>query len=223
MDLDSLEKKIGVNFKNKLLLAQALVHRSYLNESKEFSESNERLEFLGDAVLSILTSEYLYKKFPKHPEGQLTNTRSVLVRGKTLAEVARSLSLGDFLLMSRGERESGGSQNSALLADATEALIGALYLDQGLETVREFLEKFLYSKDYEAIDFKSVAQELSQAKLKLSPKYKVIKAVGPDHNKIFTIGIYFGEDLAGTGEGKSKQEAEQAAAKVALEKLTKTM
>ena len=139
MDIKLLEDKIGLKFKNSELLTQALVHRSYLNENKDFFESNERLEFLGDAVLSILTSEYLYKKFPKYPEGQLTNTRSVLVRGKTLAEVAKSLHLGEFLLMSRGERDSGGAKNSAILADATEALIGAIYLDQGLEATRKFL------------------------------------------------------------------------------------
>ena len=223
MDIKLLEDKIGLKFKNSELLTQALVHRSYLNENKDFFESNERLEFLGDAVLSILTSEYLYKKFPKYPEGQLTNTRSVLVRGKTLAEVAKSLHLGEFLLMSRGERDSGGAKNSALLADATEALIGAIYLDQGLEATRKFLEEYLFAKDFEAIDFKSVAQEVAQAKLKLSPKYKVIKSVGPDHDKTFTVGLFLNEELTGVGEGKSKQEAEQAAAKVALEKLTKTM
>jgi ribonuclease-3 len=215
----TLEDIIGIKFNNSALLQQALVHRSYLNESKEFKESNERLEFLGDAVLSILTSEYLYRKFPASPEGRLTSARSVLVRGKTLAAVAREICLGKFLLMSRGERESGGENNPAILADAMEALIGAVYLDQGLETARHFLQRFLYERNFEAPDYKSAVQEKAQAKLKVSPKYKVIKSSGPDHDKTFTVGIYLKEELFGEGEGKSKQEAEQAAAKIALEKL----
>lgn len=210
---------LGIKFNDPALLKTALTHRSYLNENKNIKQSNERLEFLGDSVLSILTSEYLYKKFPDLAEGGLTNTRSVLVRGKTLAIVARELNLGGFLLMSKGERDSGGAGNDALLADATEAVIGAIYLDQGLEVVREFLHKYLYSKSFEAVDYKSVVQETAQAKLRLSPKYKVLEAVGPDHDKKFVIGIYFGAELMGRGEGKNKQEAEQTAAKVALEKI----
>ena len=210
---------LGIQFNDPSLLKTALTHRSYLNENKNIKQSNERLEFLGDSVLSILTSEYLYKKFPDYPEGKLTNTRSVLVRGKTLALVARELNLGEFLLMSKGEKDSGGAQNDALLADATEAVIGAIFLDQGLDIVREFLQKYLYSKSFEAIDYKSIVQETAQSKFKVSPKYKVLEAVGPDHDKKFVIGIYFGAELMGKGEGKNKQEAEQVAAKVALEKL----
>ncbi|MEK7127269.1 MAG: ribonuclease III [Patescibacteria group bacterium] len=210
---------LGIQFNDPSLLKTALTHRSYLNENKNIKQSNERLEFLGDSVLSILTSEYLYKKFPDYPEGKLTNTRSVLVRGKTLALVARELNLGEFLLMSKGEKDSGGAQNDALLADATEAVIGAIFLDQGLDIVREFLQKYLYSKSFEAIDYKSIVQETAQSKFKVSPKYKVLEAVGPDHDKKFVIGIYFGAELMGKGEGKNKQEAEQGAAKVALEKI----
>ena len=211
---------LGIQFNDPSLLKTALTHRSYLNENKNIKQSNERLEFLGDSVLSILTSEYLYKKFPDYPEGKLTNTRSVLVRGKTLALVARELNLGEFLLMSKGEKDSGGAQNDALLADATEAVIGAIFLDQGLDIVREFLQKYLYSKSFEAIDYKSIVQETAQSKFKVSPKYKVLEAVGPDHDKKFVIGIYFGAELMGRGDGKNKQEAEQAAAKVALEKFS---
>lgn len=210
---------LGIQFNDPALLKTALTHRSYLNENKNIKQSNERLEFLGDSVLSILTSEYLYKKFPDYAEGKLTNTRSVLVRGKTLALVAKELNLGESLLMSKGERDSGGARNDALLADATEAVIGAIFLDQGLDIVREFLQKYLYSKSFEAIDYKSIVQETAQSKFKVSPKYKVLEAMGPDHDKKFIIGIYFGTELMGKGEGKNKQEAEQAAAKVALEKL----
>lgn len=211
---------LGIKFNDEALLKTALTHRSYLNENKDVLESNERLEFLGDSVLSILTSEYLFKKFPDYPEGKLTNTRSVLVRGKTLAIVARELNLGDHLLMSKGEKDSGGAQNDTLLADATEALIGALYLDQGLEAVRNFLEKYLYSKSFEAIDYKSLVQEKAQSRLKMSPKYKVLQSIGPDHDKKFTVGIIIGSKEYGQGDGKSKQEAEQEAAKAALEILT---
>jgi ribonuclease-3 len=215
----TLEDVIGIKFNNPALLQQAMVHRSYLNESKEFPESNERLEFLGDSVLSILTTEFLYKKFPKLTEGQLTNARSVLVRGKTLAAVARDLGLGKYLLMSRGERDTGGENNSAILADAVEALIGATYLDQGLDVARSFLQKFLYNRNFEAPDYKSEAQKQAQAKLKTSPKYKVISSFGPDHDKTFVVDIYLKDEIYGQGKGKSKQEAEQAAAKIALEKL----
>ncbi|MDO8515409.1 MAG: ribonuclease III [bacterium] len=221
--MDKILNIIDIKFNDESLLKTALTHRSYLNENKGVRESNERLEFLGDSVLSILTSEYLYKKFPEYPEGKLTNTRSVLVRGKTLALVAKELNLGEYLLMSKGEKDSGGAQNDTLLADATEALIGAIYLDQGLEVVREFLEKYLYSGNFEAVDYKSIVQETAQSKFRVSPKYKVIEAVGPDHDKKFVIGIYFGAELMGQGEGKNKQEAEQAAAKVALDKITKTL
>lgn len=210
---------LGIKFNDESLLKTALTHRSYLNENKGVRESNERLEFLGDSVLSILTSEYLYKKFPDLAEGGLTNTRSVLVRGKTLALVARELNLGEFLLMSKGERDSGGARNDALLADATEAVIGAIFLDQGLNAVREFLQKYLFSKSFEAVDYKSLVQEMAQSKLRLSPKYKVLQSIGPDHDKKFTVGIIIGSKEYGQGEGKSKQEGEQAAAKAALEKL----
>lgn len=225
-DTKSLESSIGIKFNNIHLLHQALIHRSFLNESKEFSESNERLEFLGDSVLSLITSRYLYERFPKYSEGELTNLRSILVRSKTLSEIGEELNLGQFLQMSRGERESGGSKNSALLANTVEAIIGSIYLDSNLDKVTEFLQHFLFPKveevltTHEVYDFKSTVQERLQEKYKASPVYKVLATIGPDHDKTFTVGLYLGQKLLGKGLGKSKQAAEQEAAKDTLEKIS---
>lgn len=223
-NLNDLEKKLGTNFLNKDLLQHALVHRSSLNENRDIKSSNERLEFLGDSVLSVLVSTELYQRFPSYPEGKLTTFRSLLVKTKTLAQLAKQIGLGQFLLMSHGEETSGGRENSSLLADTFEAVIGSLYLDQGLEEVKKFLERFLFplivqvEHKEDLLDYKSVLQEKIQEKKKVSPAYKVISQSGPDHDKTFVIGVYANNSLLASGQGKNKQEGQQQAAKLALEK-----
>jgi len=228
MTYTSLQKTLGITFKDVQLLKRAFVHRSHLNESKDFTVSNERLEFLGDAILSFLTSHYLFLKYPDLPEGTLTNIRSALVKTRSLSTIAEKLSLGDLLMLSRGEEESGGRSNTSLLADAFEALLGAVLLDQGLDAVRHVLELFLFPQAEEIvkqksyIDFKSLFQEIVQQDTRVSPVYRVVKSEGPDHAKTFWIEALIGDTPMGTGVGKSKQEAEQEAARDALEKLRKT-
>lgn len=225
MTFADLEQKIGITFVDSKLLRHAFVHRSYLNESKEAKSSNERLEFLGDAVLSFLTSRFLYTTYAEYPEGTLTNIRSSLVKTKSLAEVGKTLGLGELLFLSKGEEDSGGRHNQSLLADCFEALLGAIYLDQGTDMANKFLEKFLFpnasqivnNKSY--LDYKSLLQEIIQQKTRISPTYRVQKTEGPDHAKTFWIEVLEGEKSLGSGVGKSKQEAEQAAAENALEKL----
>lgn len=212
------------DFKNKKLLEQAFTHRSYLNEAKEKVESNERLEFLGDSILSFVISRQLYTKFPEFDEGILTNIRSLLVNTKILAEIAKSLGFGDLLLLSKGEEEARGRENQSLLADSFESYIGALFLDQGLGVVSDFILANLLPKMDEIVkgkqfkDPKSLFQEQTQFRHHTSPIYKVIAENGPSHAKIFTVGVYVKTNLLGQGSGKSKQEAEEAAAKQALEK-----
>lgn len=227
MTLDHLQQTIGVVFKDTELLTLAFVHRSYLNEAKQMKSSNERLEFLGDAVLSFLTSRFLYEQFPQYPEGILTNIRSSLVKTTTLSDIAKSLHLGELLFLSRGEEASGGRTNQSLLADVFEALLGAMLLDQGIEVCKKYLEKYLFplaadivtKKSY--IDFKSYLQELIQQDSRMSPVYTVTRSEGPDHARIFWVEARTGEKILGAGSGKSKQEAEQAAALSALEKMGK--
>ncbi len=227
MTFDELQTKTGILFTNKTLLHHAFYHRSYLNEARHIKESNERLEFLGDAILSFLTSEYLYTQYPEFPEGILTNIRSGLVKTKSLADVSISLQLGELLFLSRGEEESGGRTNPSLLADCFEAYLGAIYLDQGIDSARKLLSEYVFplaqkivdTKSY--IDFKSLFQEIIQQESRISPTYKVVKAEGPDHAKTFSIVVLVGETIMGEGTGKSKQEGEQAAAANALEKLGK--
>lgn len=218
-----LKKKLKVPFKNEKLLIQAFVHRSYLNEHPdEGLVSNERLEFLGDAILEFLTSEFLYQKFPHFSEGELTNLRSKLVCERSLSKIAKRLGFGKSLLLSRGEEESGGRENPSLLANTFEAVLGAIYFDQDLERVKKFLDIHLFPiikevKKYQ--DYKSDFQEMAQEKFKITPTYRVLKETGPDHARIFTIGIYLEKKLWGRGVGKSKQEAEQEAAKKAFKKI----
>jgi ribonuclease III len=225
MNFEELQEKIGVKFKNQSLLKMAFIHRSYLNEDKSTKTSNERLEFLGDAVLSFLTSHYLYEKFPQFPEGTLTNIRSGLVKTKTLASVAAKIGLGELLLLSKGEEDSGGRKNTSLLADSFEALLGAMFLDLGIETCRNYLSTYLFPYAQELvdnkayIDYKSHLQELVQEHTKESPVYRVVKSEGPDHDKTFWMEVISEKQILGQGKGKSKQEAEQAAALDALEKL----
>ncbi len=210
---------------NQALFEQAFTHRSYLNESKTKIESNERLEFLGDSILSLVVSEYLYIHYPQYDEGVLTNLRSQLVNTKSLGETARELGFGANMRLSRGEIESQGRENQSLLADSYEAFLGALFIEQGIEPVKQFLidslipkaEKFIQSDTLK--DPKSLLQEHVQAKKHASPQYKVIQEDGPAHAKIFTIGVFINNTLYGEGKGKSKQDAEEGAAEQALEKL----
>lgn len=211
------------SFINQDLLTTALTHRSALNEHiSDSTESNERLEFLGDAVLELITTQFLFHTCPDDPEGVLTAYRSALVKTTTLAEVAAELGLGEQLYMSRGEEATGGRQNQGLLADTFEAVIGALFLDQGLEVVRRFLDDHLFPK-FPTIrqqklyrDAKSHLQELVQAQGHGTPDYQVIKEEGPDHDKQFTVEVKVSNKVVGSGVGKSKQLAQQAAAEEAL-------
>lgn len=210
-------------FKNAQLLTTALTHRSALNEFPDLSpESNERLEFLGDAVLELVTTEFLFDTFPQEPEGVLTAYRSALVKTTTLAVVAETLELGQKLYMSKGEEATGGRSNPALLANTMEAVIGALYIDQGYETVKTFVKTTLLWKMEEIVskklykDPKSLLQEVVQSKGLPTPTYEVLGEEGPDHSKEFTIGVYIRGKLSGKGSGKSKQLAQQAAATEAL-------
>lgn len=213
-------------FKDQNLLITALTHRSALNEKLSPSlESNERLEFLGDAVLELATTEFLFEKHPQDPEGVLTAYRSALVKTETLAEVASDLSLGEKLYLSRGEEATGGRTNISLLADTTEAVIGALYLDQGYQGVKKFLQKHLFIKFTDIKkkklykDAKSLLQEVVQARGQNAPAYQVLKEEGPDHDKKFTIEVRVSEKAIATGVGKSKQTAQQRAARKALDKI----
>lgn len=212
------------DFKDKKLLKQALIHRSYLNESSE-TTSNERLEFLGDSIISFVVSKSLFKKYENYDEGKLTNLRALLVNTKNLASVAKELRLGEKLMLSRGEEEGGGRENSSLLADVFEALVGALFLDQGIKSVEEFLDLILLPKASEFInkgllkDPKSLLQENIQAQKKGNIKYEVLSEEGPAHAKQFTVGVFVAEKLLGTGTGKSKQDASENAAISALEKI----
>lgn len=225
MDISALEKKLGAKFKNEDLLTEALTHRSYLNEFPKWRlPHNERLEYLGDAVLELLVSEELYAKFPKQAEGQLTVLRAALVNFQILAKVAERIGLQDFILMSRGERKDTGRAREVILANAIEAIIGAMYLDLDIEKVRIFVKKYVMDNLAEVLktksyrDAKSELQEVVQDKLKLTPTYNVIQESGPAHKRIFTMGVYFAEKLIAQGEGLSKQEAELEAAKSALKK-----
>ncbi|MBI2074548.1 MAG: ribonuclease III [Candidatus Levybacteria bacterium] len=213
--------------KNKKLFDQAFTHRSYLNEAKERLESNERLEFLGDSIISFVVSKYLYTKYPSFAEGTLTNLRSLLVNTKSLAESADMLGFGNMLKLSKGEEESKGRQNQSLLADSFESFTGALYLDQGINIVSKFLSEILLNKTEVFVqkkafkDPKSLLQEYVQAQKQNSPVYKVLKEEGPPHAREFTVGVYINDTLHGEGKGKSKQQAEESAAEHALEKISK--
>lgn len=227
MNFDDLQEKIGIQFEDAQHLKQAFVHRSHLNESKNFSYSNERLEFLGDSVLSLLTSQYLYETYPDFPEGILTNIRSSLVKTKSLSDIARSLGLGELIFVSHGEEESGGRENTSLLADTFEALLGAIYLDRGFETAQKFLAQYLFPhamdivKNRSYVDYKSLLQEIIQEKSRSSPTYRVVKSDGPDHAKTFWVEAITNNGVLAAGTGKSKQEAEQEAARTALVKMGK--
>ncbi len=226
MNLTDLEARLGFSFHDKSLLQRALTHRSYLNENPDLPWlDNERLEFLGDAVLGFLTADYLYHRFPEMREGELTLLRSALVRGQMLARYAREFHLPEFVLISRGEMSSGGQLRAALLATTFEALLGAVYLDQGAEVARHFLLRVI-SPEVERIlgerlgrDAKSLLQELSQGRFQKTPHYLTVEATGPDHAKEFTVEARIAERVIGRGTGRSKQAAEQAAASDGLARL----
>ena len=223
-DFTPFEKKLKIKFKNKSLLIQAFCHRSFLNENPDFYlEHNERLEFLGDAVLELVVTEELYKKYPKKPEGELTNWRAALVNARQLAEIAKELGFNDFLLLSRGETKEMGKARQYIMANTFESLIGALYLDRGYKICQDFIKKHLIAKLPEILekglfrDSKSRFQEQAQERAGITPTYKVLKEWGPDHAKNFVIGVFLGKELVAQGEGSSKQEAEEQAARHGLE------
>lgn len=223
--IEELELIIGVVFKDKDLLTQAVTHRSYLNENPSYKlDHNERLEFLGDAVLELVVTEYLYKNY-SNPEGELTAWRASLVNSKMLANIGIKLCVNDFLLLSRGEAKDTGRARQYIITNAVEAIIGAIYLDQGLKASSGFIHKFVLPELDNIIekklhkDSKSLFQEIAQEKRSVTPTYKVLKEWGPDHARNFRIGVFLGEDLVGEGDGISKQEAQQNAAQDALEKL----
>lgn len=222
-DFNTFQEKLGIQFNELDLLRQAFTHRSYLNEHRgEVKGHNERLEFLGDAVLELIATHFLYEKFPAQTEGDLTAYRAALVNAVTCAEVAQDLGMNDYLLLSRGEAKDTGRARGILMANAFEALVGAIYLDQGYDVAKGFIDKYLFPKIDNIIqkklwlDAKSSLQEKIQDVDGVTPSYAVLKEWGPDHDKHFVVGVHVKDKLLAQGEGKSKQEAEQDAARAAL-------
>lgn len=226
MNISDLSTRLGISVQDDLLFETAFTHKSYANE-RTGREHNERLEFLGDAVLELATTKFLYAKFPQEPEGKLTKLRSALVSGVSLSEVASCLEFGDFLRLSRGEEASGGRTKNPLLADTFEAVVGAIYLDQDFDAAENFLKKQLFPRLPEVlekelhIDAKSALQELVQEREDITPHYEVLSEAGPDHAKEFLSGVFVGEKKIGEGKGSSKQKAEVDAATNALEEWKK--
>ena len=229
--LNELEAAVGVRFNDRALLQRAFVHRSYLHEADEETElqDNQRLEFLGDAVLSFIVSELLFRRYPERREGDLTNLRSALVKRETLSRFAKELRLGDYLLLGRGEEENGGRGRHTTLCDTYEAFIGALFLDQGTAALRKFVEPRLMAEIDSVAQYaltkdpKSRLQEWLQAAKGQTPRYKTVHTEGPDHARLFTRQVTIGKQPIGVGQGQSKQEAEQAAAAMALFRLGQTI
>lgn len=224
VDLSKFEEKTKIVFKDKKLLEQAFIHRSYINENTGLKLShNERLEFLGDAVLELIVTDHLYNKYQDRDEGELTAYRSSLVNAVIIGEVAQDLGMNDYLLLSKGEAKDVGRARSYILANTYEAYVGAVYLDQGYDKARDFISKSLFGKIDTIVakklwrDAKSLVQEKAQEYLGVTPSYKVVSESGPDHDKHFNVGVYFGDEKIAEGKGKSKQEAEQSAARAALE------
>ncbi len=222
-EIKEFEATLQNKFTDKNLLEQAFIHRSYLNENRNVSrEHNERLEFLGDAVLELVVTRYLYDRYPEKPEGDLTALRSALVNAVTLSQVASELRVNDYILLSKGEAKDMGRARNYILADALEAIIGAIYLDQGYDNAEKFIHKNITVRIDEIvkkklwIDSKSKFQEIAQERVGITPAYRTVRESGPDHDKIFTVGLYLADNLVSEGSGKSKQEAEQEAARVAL-------
>ncbi len=223
MDFTPFEAKIGYTFRKRELIEQAFTHRSYLNEHRTAGRShNERLEFLGDAILELVVTEFLYNKYPEKPEGELTALRAALVNTVSIAEAAQLLGMNEYLLLSRGESRDVGRARQIILANAFEAIIGAIHLDAGYPAARDFISKQLFHKVEGVVenkswqDAKSKLQEISQEKLGFTPIYEVVSQTGPDHDKVFVTGVRLGSERVATGEGRSKQESEQAAAEKAI-------
>jgi len=219
-----LEERLGVSFENKDLLKQAFIHRSYINEHPDAGmEHNERLEFLGDAILELVVTVYLYRTY-ENPEGELTSWRAALVNSKMLSRVAGDLGFNEYMLLSKGEAKDEGRARQFILADAVEAFIGALYLDQGFDAAKGFIDRFILTYMQEVLDKKlyrdpkSTFQEQAQEKMGTTPIYNVLEENGPDHDKVFRVGVFIGEEMVAEGRGSSKQEAQEEAAQLALEK-----
>ena len=225
-DSNQLQALLGITFNEPSLLEQAVVHSSYINENPAFTLGhNERLEFLGDAILGYIAAEKLYQEFPDLTEGEMTKLRAALVRRDTLARMARGIRLGDFLLMGKGEEASGGRNKTPNLAGALEAVIAAVYLDRGVDIARELVLRLLDKEISKAIshgmsiDYKSRLQEIIQSRYQLAPVYRLVAEAGPDHDKIFTVEVMAGDSILGKGTGKSKKLAEKEAARLALDRL----
>lgn len=224
--LESLEEKLGIQFRNRDFLKEALTHRSYINENPSWSlPHNERLEFLGDAVLELIATEFLYERFPEHDEGKLTSIRAAFVNYLMLSRAARDIQLEKYLFLSKGEMNDTRKAKDVILANAFEALIGALYLDQGIRAAKKLIMEFVLSNLDEVMskglyrDPKSTLQEYAQEKMKVTPVYKILHEEGPDHEKQFRVGVFLGEEMLGEGNGTFKQEAETRAAEAALARL----
>ena len=224
VDLSKLEELLGYTFTNKLYLLTAITHRSYLNENRDAAqEHNERTEFLGDAVLELVVTDFLFRKYPDKPEGELTAIRAALVNTVSLAESSNKLGINDWLLMSKGEAKDTGRARQYILANAFEALIGALYLDQGYETAQAFIAQHIFPKTERIVekrlwqDPKSRFQELAQEHANTTPTYETLGQEGPDHDRVFTVGVFLGKEKVAEGRGRAKQEAEQQAAEQAIE------
>jgi ribonuclease-3 len=223
-DIVAIERLLGFVFNNKINLLTAITHRSYLNEHREAQqEHNERLEFLGDAVLELAVTDFLFHKYPEKPEGELTAIRSALVNTLSLADASTKLGINDYLLMSKGESKDVGRARQYILANTFEALIGALYIDQGYLVAQKFISEQLFDKTDVIVekklwqDAKSRFQELAQEHTNLTPTYMTLSQEGPDHDRVFTVGVFLGKEKIGEGKGRAKQEAEQEAALRAIE------
>jgi len=224
LNVPALEKILGVEFKNKDFLLSAMTHRSYLNEHKDANQDhNERLEFLGDAVLELVITDFLFNKYPDKPEGELTAVRAALVNTSSLAEASTKLGLNEYLLLSKGEAKDTGRARVYILANSFESVIGALYMDQGYESARDFIGRQLFAQTDKIVDkrlwqdAKSRFQEMAQEHAGVTPNYETINQVGPDHDRVFTVGVFLGDKKIAEGTGRAKQEAEQAAAEKAIE------
>ncbi len=225
LDIERLEKKFNININSPELIARAFVHKSYANENEDTPDDNERLEFLGDAVLDLAISSYLFQHFPGKDEGELAKMRAYIVSEPTLAQRAKSLNLGDFLLLGKGEEKTGGRARKSILADTMEAFIGALYLDQNYEIIQQLIQELFQKELAEVLDgdfdrdFKTLLQEYIQQEKDSHPEYRVVSELGPDHNKTFLIEVYVEGRCLGQGQADSKKEAQQKAAGAALKEL----
>ncbi len=224
--ISMLEKQIQIKFKNKAYLKKAMTHKSYANENRhKKAKPNERLEFLGDAVLNLVISEYIFKRYLDYPEGELAKTRAVVVSAPTLARISKDINLGQYLLLGKGEEMTGGRERDSILADVFEALLGAIYLDQGLEVAREFIHLYLIDEILSVErgeyiqDYKTLLQEEIQKRSNTRPVYQVASEEGTDHNKKFSIEVEYEGEIIGKGTGKSKKEAQQRAAADALQEF----